>query len=171
METKKKQKELLKALSEVTSDSCVGAIENAFRRMAIAEDEISRGQQRHPNHSDKIFAMFRHLCPTPMLRHVPDEVFRAHCRELIERVANDEDIQPGTNAELLAFLSKLSLESALDRVHFLLYQQLFHELLPSQAAALGSDGQLQPPSEQETRQMNDLQERYRRNLASERTPQ
>jgi hypothetical protein len=136
METKTTRNDLIKGLAKVATGSQIHAIDQTFRRMDIAEQEIARAQRRHPKDKDRIFQLFRLLCPTPPLAHVLDDIYRSHCREIIARAVRRDDICPGTKAEMLGFLSQASLEAPLDRIPFLLYQQLFAELLPDQAAAL-----------------------------------
>jgi hypothetical protein len=41
------------------------------------------------------------------------QVYRAHCKELLERVANGVDTRPGTKAEVLGAISNLSMAAPL----------------------------------------------------------
>jgi len=139
MESKTTREHLLDGLAQVANGSTVHTVINAFRRMDIAEDEIARAQRQHPKHKTRIFPLFRQLCPTPPLRHVLDDIYRSHCHEIIARAVRRADTRPGTKAEVLGFLSQASLEAPLERIPSLLFQQLFTELLPNQAAALPSE--------------------------------
>ncbi len=63
------------------------AIRSTFDRMAIAEEEIASAKRRFPREAEQVHRAFKILCPPPGLRGLSDEVFRAHARELVERVA------------------------------------------------------------------------------------
>ncbi len=68
----------------------------------VAEDEIEQAAVRHPQAADDLFHCFRLLVPAFEARAWGTEfVLRAHCRELLERVAAGQDTRPGTNAECL----------------------------------------------------------------------
>ncbi|WP_331722977.1 hypothetical protein [Nocardia sp. NBC_00511] len=64
------------------------------------EDEIAAAQQRHPDHADELYHSF-HLLPTSHRFLQSETLYRAHCRELLERVAAGRDTRPGTAAEVL----------------------------------------------------------------------
>ena len=83
-----------------------------FAAMAWADEEIEAAQHRHPAATDLIGDSFVLLRPTqPLMR--TEAVYRAHCRELIDRVAGGEDTRPGTAAECCAALSEASLRAPL----------------------------------------------------------
>lgn len=168
METKTTHENLLDGLAQVVNGSSVHVITNTFRRMDIAEQEIARAQRQHPKHKDRIFPLFRHLCPTPPLAHVIDEIYRSHCRELIERSVQHEDKKPGTEAEVLGFLSQASLEAPLARIPSLLYQQLFADLLPEKSRALPLMSRIESLDSYEQNALAELLHRLRKKLASNR---
>lgn len=70
-----------------------------FGQMEWAEDEIARASQRHPTEVDLLFHSFRLLTPTHHLM-TTEFVYRAHCRELLERVIGGADTRPGTATEI-----------------------------------------------------------------------
>lgn len=73
-----------------------------FDRMAWAEDEIAQAQARHPEHADKIYHSFALLSGDEAAARMSVEaVYRAHAREILDRVARDEDTRPGTAVEVI----------------------------------------------------------------------
>ena len=168
METKTTQEKLLDGLAQVTNGSSVHTIKNTFRRMDIAEEEIANAQHQHPDHKDRIFQVFRCLCPTPPLAHVLDDIYRSHCRELIERSVQREDMKPGTEAEVLGFLSQASLEAPLARIPSLLFQQLFADLLPEKSRELPPMSRIESLDSYEQNALAELLHRLRKKLASTR---
>ncbi len=80
--------------------------------MAWAEEEIKAAQRRHPAAADRIWGSFGLLRPTqPLMR--TEAAYRAHCRELLDRVAGGDDTRAGTAAECCAALSEASLYAPL----------------------------------------------------------
>lgn len=147
----------------------IGSVVSAtFRRMEIAEEEITDGRHRHPSRANAIFESFKHLVPPPLLRDLGDELYRLHCRELIERVGKGRDLRPGTAAEVVAALSGLSQIAPPTREQTLLYMKLFDELFPERAAAiLRETGPMEPDRYEETR-IRELEAEYRRKVGHER---
>jgi len=77
----------------------LGAI---FDRMGWAEDEIAQAQARHPEHADRIYHAFSLLSGGQASERMGVEtVYRAHVREILERVAAGEDTRPGTAIEVV----------------------------------------------------------------------
>lgn len=111
----------------------LGAAELAFRCMEIAEEEIAFARARHPVSQKEINSAFRFLCPPDTLRHVSSEVYRHHCRELLERVTRKADMRLGTDAECLCALSEASMAALPNRNASLLYWRLFTRVLPRDA--------------------------------------
>jgi hypothetical protein len=79
-----------------------------FERMDIAEEEITLAQKRHPDASDRLYHSFTLLIPTHE-RMEYEPVYRAHCRELLDRVAAGGDTRIGTAAEMCCTLYDVSL--------------------------------------------------------------
>jgi len=73
-----------------------------FDRMSWAEDEIRKAQQRHPELADKIYHSFSLLSgDEAATRMTVEAVYRAHAREILERIAAGEDTRPGTAVEVV----------------------------------------------------------------------
>jgi len=74
-----------------------------------AEDEIEQAVARHPQAADDLFHSFCLLLPAFEADAWGTEfVLRAHCRELLERVASGADTRPGTNVECLLAMVQVS---------------------------------------------------------------
>src|SRR5690606_26724212 len=65
------------------------------------EDEIARAQARHPEHADTLYHSFALLCSAASERMGVEAVYRAHAREILERVATGQDTRPGTAVEVV----------------------------------------------------------------------
>lgn len=73
-----------------------------FERMSWAEDEIAQAQARHPEQADTLFHSFSLLSGgEASARMSVEAVYRAHAREILERVAAGEDTRPGTAVEVV----------------------------------------------------------------------
>lgn len=159
----------LDALLSELSPNLAGVIGGAFRRMELAEEEIELAKTRDPARAARIHEAFKYLRPTETLQRKCDELYRAHCRELIERVAagaSDQELAQGTGAEVLATLADLSLAAPLERTAFLLYGRLFRELFPERAAEIEP---LRGPADRwEDEQAHELEATFRRKLATDR---
>lgn len=80
--------------------------------MAWAEEEIGAAAQRHPCAADRIWNSFALLRPThPLLYN--EMLHRAHCAELLDRVARGDDTRPATAAECCAAMAEVSLQAPL----------------------------------------------------------
>lgn len=72
-----------------------------LERVQWAEDEIARAQARHPEHADTLFHSFTLLRSAASERMSVEAVYRAHAREILERIAAGEDTRPGTAVEVV----------------------------------------------------------------------
>jgi hypothetical protein len=162
----------LAALLDEFGGGLGSTISGLFRRMGLAEDEIDGAKRRDPGNAERIHGAFRYLQPTESLQGKVDDLYRAHCRELIARVAAgsvERELAPGTRAEALATLADLSLAAPLERTAGHLYGRLFGELFPKRAAEL--EPALHGPRDQyEEEQADELEGWFRRKLATERAP-
>lgn len=102
------------------SESAVGY---AFDCMEVAEEEIRRAGTVPRN-------AFAACCPTPILRGLGLDLYRAHAKEIIQRVKNRRDLAPATDAELCAVMSRTSLDAPLNRKGAAVYTFLFNKLFP-----------------------------------------
>jgi hypothetical protein len=98
-----------------------------------AEDEITAGQDRHPDQADLLYHCFTLLKPTtpPMTTQF---VYRAHCRELLDRMAEAGDPREPTNAEIAIGCAHVSLVIPLSRAAMTLYMRAWSAAFPDQPA-------------------------------------
>lgn len=89
---------------------------------------IEDGRTLYPDKADVIFNMFMPLEEQANIfwEYIP-ALFRAHCREIIDRIGKDVSkkgaLQEGTYAECLIAVSKASLQTPLTNDGLVLYQQ------------------------------------------------
>lgn len=73
-----------------------------FDRIAWAEDEIAQAASRHPEQADAIYHSFSLLSGGNAAERMSVEaIYRAHAREILERVAHGQDTRPGTAVEVV----------------------------------------------------------------------
>ena len=102
------------------------ALDAAFTTMEWAEEEIDAAKLRHPAAADRIWSSSRLLKPTLDLMRT-EIVYRAHCRELLDRVAAGQDTRPGTAAECCIALSEVSLQVPLNTTAAGLYARMWQQ--------------------------------------------
>jgi hypothetical protein len=102
------------------------ALEALSDPMTWAEEEIDAAQHRHPADPDRIWRSFGLLMPTHPLMGT-ESVYRAHCRELLDRVARTEDTRPGTAAECCVALSVTSQQVPLSTAAAGLYARMWRK--------------------------------------------
>ncbi|MER5352531.1 hypothetical protein ABT093_19640 [Kitasatospora sp. NPDC002551] len=96
----------------------------------LAEEEISAARERHgETERGPLWNAFLLLQPSDVLESAP-LLYRAHVRELLERVAAREDTRPATSAELLAALSAGSVQVPLSPSAVCLAARLVARLPP-----------------------------------------
>ena len=103
-----------------------------FDLMDVAEEEIKAAQERHADSADKIHASFKLLCPSEAMSEKHQDVYRAHCREILNRVAAGNDTKLGTKAEAMVGLADASLAFPLGQIASALYHRLFGEVFGSE---------------------------------------
>lgn len=105
-------------------------IDAVLGRSIWAEEEIEAAQRRH-GEKDRgpLWHSFRLLRATHE-REWPELVFRAHCRELLDRVAAGHDTRLATDAEKLAVLSVASQTAPLNGGAETLYLRIGARMLP-----------------------------------------
>lgn len=120
----------LAAVDDLLGDDAAGifaVMADVFERMEWGEQEIAAAQARHPRYADRIWHSFSLLVPNTGLERMSSEmVYRAHCRELLDRVAAGEDTRPGTAAEGCCVLRNTSLLAPLTSAATGLYMRLWH---------------------------------------------
>jgi hypothetical protein len=113
---------------------------STLRLISWAENEIEAAQARHPQIAERLWHSFTLLAPALPLRWNP-RVYRAHCRELLERVAANLDTRPGTAIECCLVLSEVSLRVPLSAGAAGLYARLWRSAgLPPDALSDSSAG-------------------------------
>ncbi|WP_331722965.1 hypothetical protein [Nocardia sp. NBC_00511] len=89
-----------------------------------AEDEIAAAQHRHPHRADEIWHSYPLL--KPFHERMSNElVYRAYCRELLERVATGRDTRPATAIEVVLTLRDVSLAAPLNTAAAGLYFRMW----------------------------------------------
>jgi len=112
-----------------------GIMQQAFRRMEIAEEEIELAKTKYPDQTDATHGSFRLLMYDELFECVIDDVYRQHCKELIQRVAKKQDTRPATKAEVMCALSGMSLVAPLDRDAAALFSNLFEQIMDAEFEA------------------------------------
>jgi hypothetical protein len=100
-----------------------------FDQMEWAEDEIKKAIRRHPSEKDALYHSFTLLKSTHDLMGT-EFVFRAHCRELLDRVAAGEDTRPGTAAEVCCISHDVSLATPMTTPATGLYMRMWEIAFP-----------------------------------------
>ena len=96
-----------------------------FRRMDLAEEEIAAAKERHPEQAEELHAAFGLLFPPAWARD-KTIIYRAWCREILERVASGEPVDAyPTDVELLVALSEMSQKMPFNGVGLCLASRLF----------------------------------------------
>lgn len=96
-----------------------------FDSMEWAEDEITKAQVRHPQHAVAINKAFIYLRP---LQPMTEGVYRAHCAELLDRIAagvTTEGKRQATNAELCLVFTSWSLQAPMAQDAVTAYRTCF----------------------------------------------
>lgn len=112
-------------LNEIMGSRLGGWIKSAFDCMEMAEEEIARAQKRFPDKKQEIWESFMLLSPTEVLEGKTDRVYRAHARELLERVGRGQDTRKGTAAELLCAMLAAATAAPLNAQGAALTERLF----------------------------------------------
>ncbi|MEU3052203.1 hypothetical protein [Streptomyces griseus] len=107
-----------------------------FAQMGWAEDEIESARRRHKEKDrGPLWRAFALLKPTAD-RMTSEAVYRAHCGELLERVAAGKDTRPGSDIELVLALSRTSNAAPMNPSACCLYFRLMSRCLPRHWARL-----------------------------------
>lgn len=121
------------ALGGLFAGSAGVAIRGLFDRMTIAEEEIARLEREPPG-------AFSTVYPTPVLRGKRRDLYRAHVRELLERLergAGKAKLEEATDAELLAGMYEASARAPLSSEASAVYDRLFSRIFPEKWRSLG----------------------------------
>ncbi len=129
---------------------CLQGVWNLFHLMDIAEQEIGqwmvRLQSRKRRHLEMGFSRegidtldqslqrvskqaFAILCPPELLRGKCEQVYRAHVRELLQRVVNNQDTTAPTQAELLCAMLEMSYRAPLNCQYTAVAEHLYPRVM------------------------------------------
>jgi len=133
--------------------------------MELAEEEIAAAKKAHPLEADLMHRAFAVMCPSAVLRDGGEEIYRAHCRELLERVHLEKDTRLGTTAEVVAVLSTMSFRAPLDRHATVLYWELFESLFPTDAERIRGEAGTPTADAFDREQAHVLEQKLRRKLS------
>lgn len=112
------------SLREIAGPGFTEIVTTTLTQQDWAEDEISRAQQRHPDVADVLHHSFSLLTATHE-RMTTEFIYRAHARELIERVATGVLTKPATSVEVVLLLMRASLVTPLNTTAFGLYLRMW----------------------------------------------
>ncbi|WP_280404775.1 hypothetical protein [Nocardia brasiliensis] len=99
-----------------------------FDRMEWADVEIRKAVDRHPDKRNILYHCFSPDLMRATHELMGDElVFRAHCRELLERVATGMSTKPGTAAEVALACMESSLKAPLSTAAAGLYMRMWRQ--------------------------------------------
>ena len=113
-------------LREIAGPEFTKTLTATLAQQDWAEDEIRRAQQRHPDVADVLHHSFSLLTATHE-RMATEFIYRAHARELIERVAAGVLTKPGTSVEVVLLLMRASLVTPLNTTAFGLYLRMWRQ--------------------------------------------
>jgi hypothetical protein len=112
----------------------IGSIREMFRAMEWAEEEIESARARHGETGrGPLWGSFKILTPT-LDRMYSETLYRAHCRELLERVAAGQPVEPATDVEMILALMEASLTAPPNSSVICLYLRLAQRSLPEMFA-------------------------------------
>jgi hypothetical protein len=147
---------------ELLGGGFASTIARVFRQVEIAEEEIAtaRGTSEQ-DQADPVWNAF------PLLRATHDLmasefIYRAHVRELLDRVSKGHDTRPATDAEIAVNVSEASLSTPLHGRAVGLQMRLFARAFPDKFAQLGFD--LDQYERMYGREIDELESDFRRKL-------
>lgn len=112
------------ALTKMLHDT-TNACDSLSNHMDWAEDEIATAALRHPEATNRLHHGFILLTPTHQRMDL-EAVYRAHCTELLNRVAADQDTRPATAAEICCACSDISQLAPLKSAAAGLYMRMWN---------------------------------------------
>ena len=121
--------------AEAHLDSLAAELAPSFEQIYWAEEELQRAMKRHPWAADTLWHSFSLLEATRALLRW-ELPYRAHCRELLDRVAAGLDTRPGTSAEIMSVASDISKINPMSSTGFGTYMRALRQALPEVYAAL-----------------------------------
>lgn len=126
-------------IADVLGDSLFSQLGSIFELMDQAEDEIKRAQRQHPKHAMRLYHAFKLLSAGEFENLPTEQVYSAHCRELLDRVATRADTTLPTNAEVCMAMVHISQRAPLTTEAVLVYMRAFNAVLPGQLSEWDGD--------------------------------
>lgn len=123
--------EAREAISGLLGFDLIGDLTEAFRGTDALEEEIAKLSAEYPEQADLLYHGFG-LCNPGDIDPYTDAAYRAHCRELLTRLAKGEDTRPGTDAEICCLSSRASLVAPLTETGAGVYSRAFATVFPAQ---------------------------------------
>lgn len=121
---------IAQTLVEAGAGPVVKQLARVFAYIEIADQEMKRSTDERPERAADIRKAFVLLCWRSDVLPLPtDEVYRAHAREIINRVINGRKVEYGTSAEALMALSQQSLKAPLNQTGLCAMQRMFAEVM------------------------------------------
>ena len=141
---------------------------DAFRAMSWAEDEVELAQDRHGLSERGLLwrTGFMAVRAPDLIDSEP--LFRAHCREILDRIAAGMPLEPGTDAEILFVLRAASLRAPMQPGVDCLYFRLFARMFPYMAGDLITNADLAAYESVHGGAADDHEARLRAKLARDR---
>jgi hypothetical protein len=152
-------------------------IGRVFECMDVVEEELAAAlsvYKRRRGHAAVVVVQrlekqaFKYLAPGDLLRDFGLSLYRAHVRELIDRIVHARPLDEGTDAEVLAVLSRGSTVAPPGQDYTAAMHRLFKKCLPEEWKRLEPDLEPQEPHEYLPGGAADIIEELRRKLARER---
>ena len=118
--------EIGEAFEMIGGGNVFGIMKSMFRDMELAEQEVSRAKEMNPMFTDVIQDGFQYL-HQGSLSHLSPNVYRWHCREILQRLVDNEDPRQMTKAEGMLIIQEGSLLAPLQQDWGYLYTEWFKE--------------------------------------------
>lgn len=158
-------------LSEL--DGLLGGIEGVmaslFAPMEWAEDEIKAAQRMYgeTGHGPIWKRGFAAVKQVDLIGS--EMLFRAHCREILGRIADGDDLRPGTDAEIILVLRGASLRAPMTPGVDCLYFRLFARCFPVESSLINGPVDLAAYESVHGGAADDHDRRLRAKLTRDRT--
>lgn len=105
----------------------IGEVAGFFKYIETAERVIAELKEEHPDMKGSIDRVFKHACPSPLIRRLSLRMYEEHVRELASRAAFDAfaDLAEPTDIECIAVLAYSSLKAPPTAQYGTFYEHLF----------------------------------------------
>lgn len=134
---------------------------HTFELMEVAEGLIAIYKEQHPDMEQVIDQAFGILSPGYLISF-PHDLYRVHCRELLDRVVSGGDTRQATDTEKMAVMSEASLQRPMPDGFTATYWKIMSRRYPHLCAA-GSKV-LEVPRESFPGQMEEIEAELDRKL-------